>query len=424
MSKSIKQGSGMPLVVWVMQDDFSSQTIEAINKEFTRRTNVKVEVQVQPWAQISTKIMTSLVTSSPPDVLDIGNTKLASFAQSGGLADLSRYKRQFDNHDSWLAGLAEAGEFDNHLYGVPAFGATRAVIYNKKLWAQAGIVQPPATYKELIDDLNRISEVHKSDKDFSAFYLPAKNWFLAMQFIWDFKGNVFDKSSGVFRPSMSSKASLRGLQEWRLFQNSYSSKASRVADANSPDMAQMMAENKTSAIFSNSASLKRISEINPQISQSDLGTFPFPSALPDRQSRNEVTYSKNKQPAVLSGSLWAVAARSPNADLAAEWISIATGSYIQRKYLFSADKWIPNNTNDVKKVLTTLPESDNSKGFFEAALLTSSTPALPLWSHIEEDSSMKEMLVAIASSRKDGGGAARVFDNHLEDLLKRSGDEK
>ena len=84
-------GKGRTLTVWAMTGDLSDGTLKAINDEFTKQTGAKVKVQTQQWTDIATKITTALATSTPPDVLDIGNTQVATFAASGGLADLTQY---------------------------------------------------------------------------------------------------------------------------------------------------------------------------------------------------------------------------------------------------------------------------------------------------------------------------------------------
>ena len=141
------------LTVWVMQGDQSEATIKAINDQFTKETGVEVNIQNQQWKDISTKITTALSTSTPPDVLDLGNTQVAGFAASGGLMDLTDHADELRQGVTWLSGLEEPATVDGKLYGIPALGAARAVVYNKKTWAAAGINEPPTTYAELEADL-------------------------------------------------------------------------------------------------------------------------------------------------------------------------------------------------------------------------------------------------------------------------------
>ena len=63
----------------------------------------------------------------------------------------------------------------------------------------------------------------------------------------------------------SSAKSIKGLEEWKAFQNTYSSKASRSLDTDSPDQNQMLADGTTSAILANSAALSAVKTINSSV---------------------------------------------------------------------------------------------------------------------------------------------------------------
>ncbi|THA31682.1 hypothetical protein E6R18_16580 [Streptomyces sp. A1277] len=43
----------------------------------------------------------------PPDVLDLGNTQVASFAAAGGPMDLTGYAKDLRQGQKWLAGLED-----------------------------------------------------------------------------------------------------------------------------------------------------------------------------------------------------------------------------------------------------------------------------------------------------------------------------
>ena len=114
-------GSGEKITVWVMQNDYSAETLDAINAKFTEVTGAEVSVQSQTWDGITTKITTALATDSPPDVLDVGNTQIASYAANGGLLDLTPYQDDLAQGETWLDGLVDPATVDGTLYGVPGF---------------------------------------------------------------------------------------------------------------------------------------------------------------------------------------------------------------------------------------------------------------------------------------------------------------
>jgi hypothetical protein len=89
------------------------------------------------------KLTTALAGNSAPDVIDVGNTQVASYAATGGLADLTAYRTQLEQGQKWLGGLVDPATVDGKLYAVPSFAGDRAVVYNKKVWADAGVTEVP-----------------------------------------------------------------------------------------------------------------------------------------------------------------------------------------------------------------------------------------------------------------------------------------
>ncbi|NED84039.1 extracellular solute-binding protein, partial [Streptomyces sp. SID11233] len=89
----------------------------------------------------------ALASNDAPDVIEVGNTQVAQYAASGGVKDLSDRVTDLKGAD-WLPGLAEPGKIDGKQYGIPWYAANRVVLYNKDLFAKAGIKKPPATRDE------------------------------------------------------------------------------------------------------------------------------------------------------------------------------------------------------------------------------------------------------------------------------------
>src|SRR5690606_11331177 len=96
--------AGEELTVWIMQDDYNNESLAAINDEFTERTGAEVDVQIQQWDGITTKLSTALGTSTPPDVIDIGNTQVAGYAANGALLDITDYRDHLAQGQTCSAG--------------------------------------------------------------------------------------------------------------------------------------------------------------------------------------------------------------------------------------------------------------------------------------------------------------------------------
>ena len=397
------RGEGETLTVWVMDGDYTEATLNAVNSRFTEATGAEVDLQIQQWEGITTKISTALSTSNAPDVLDIGNTQAPGYAANGGLLDLTRYRDDLRQGRTWLGGLEEPATVDGRLYAVPGFAGARAVIYNKKTWAAAGITQVPTTYEELTAALDKLRTANPA-ADFSPFYLPGQYWFAGMQWIWDAGGEIATNDGGTWKGGFSSAAAQKGLTGFKAFQNTYSTAASRNLDTLQPDQTQLFADGKTATILATSGSIGLIQKANPSIKLADLGTFPFPGT------------SGKAQPVMLGGSVWGIATKSDDPELALQWVKIAASPEVQDEYVFGNDGWIPNSVEGIKAAQSA-GLSEQQQGFFAGALSSKATPAAAQWPTLEGDKSINQIFAAVVSGSKSPAAAGKDFDSHLESTL-------
>ena len=81
---SAASASGDTLTVWLMTGDTDPAVYNTVNAAFDKEyPGWTVNVEIQQWSGISTKVITSLASSTPPDVMELGNTDVAEFAASG-----------------------------------------------------------------------------------------------------------------------------------------------------------------------------------------------------------------------------------------------------------------------------------------------------------------------------------------------------
>lgn len=393
-------GKGETLTVWVMDGDYTPDTLDEINKRFTEETGAEVNLQKQTWDGITTKVTTALATDTPPDVIDMGNTQIASYAANGGLLDLTAYKDDLAQGQTWLDGLVDPATIDGSLYGVPGFAGARAVIYNKKMWAEAGVTEVPTTYDELTAALDKVAAANAQTPDFSPFYLPGQYFYAGMQFVWDAGGDIATDKDGEWTSGFGSDEALAGLEAFKEFQNTYSTAASATLDTFEPNQGQIFADGKTSAILNTNTGA--ILKINPDL-EPDLGSFPFPGL------------SGEAQPVMLGGSDWAVPVKSQNSDLALNWVKIAASPEIQKDFVFGVDGWIPNSTEGIEFAQETL--DDVKVSFFTAALRSKATPANANWTTIESNKDINNLFSSIASGSKSVDEAATAFDDAADKTL-------
>ncbi|MGW2054714.1 ABC transporter substrate-binding protein [Streptomyces sp. NPDC001840] len=129
-------------------------------KKFEEQTGIKVKLEVIPWSDLLNRILAATASGQGPDVLNIGNTWSASLQATGAL--LPWDQKNFDaigGRDRFVeSAVASAGAEGQDPAAVPLYSLAYALYYNKKMFADAGITQPPATWDQLVADGKKISK--------------------------------------------------------------------------------------------------------------------------------------------------------------------------------------------------------------------------------------------------------------------------
>ncbi|MEV0260187.1 sugar ABC transporter substrate-binding protein [Streptomyces sp. NPDC050617] len=121
-------------------------------KKFQRRTGITVKLEVIPWSDLLNRVLAATISGQGPDVLNIGNTWSASLQAGGALLPFDDAAFQaIGGKDRFVpSALAATGAAGKDPAAVPLYSLAYGLYYNKKLFKQAGIDKPPATWDELV----------------------------------------------------------------------------------------------------------------------------------------------------------------------------------------------------------------------------------------------------------------------------------
>lgn len=120
---------------------------------------VTVEIVSLPWGQAFEKLATMVAGGDIPDVVEMPDTWQALYAGSGQLASLKDHVAGWDNGGTLTEKTVAMGSQAGDLYMIPYGFYLRAMFYNKKLLAEAGVDAPPATMAEFMDASAKVSEL-------------------------------------------------------------------------------------------------------------------------------------------------------------------------------------------------------------------------------------------------------------------------
>src|SRR6266481_2235321 len=111
--------------------------------------NITVNVQTVDWTDFPTKSATLIQNKQYPDIME-GNPA-PPYAQSGLIYPVSDVLSP-SVASNLIPKFLKDGQYQGTDYGIPFTTSTRALYYNKKIFAKAGISSPPKTWAQLRTD--------------------------------------------------------------------------------------------------------------------------------------------------------------------------------------------------------------------------------------------------------------------------------
>ncbi len=170
--------------------------------------NIKVQSLLVPYDQFRRKLLIALSGGSAPDVARVDIIWTPELADQGALAKLDEVMSDFsDLKDAVLPGPLSTNYYKGNYYGLPLDTNTRVLVYNKDMFAAAGIENPPTTIDEFLSDCEKIKAIGEGKYCFAdgGTYAWAVN-----PWIWSMGGDVTDpevtKATGYFNGEKTANA--------------------------------------------------------------------------------------------------------------------------------------------------------------------------------------------------------------------------
>jgi len=127
--------------------------------EFERlHPGVRVVVQQIPWRTAHEKILTAYAGRRTPDVGQIGNSWIPELAMLETLVPLDALAAGSREaaRDGFFPGIWATNVVDGKTYGIPWYVDTRLLFYRSDLLRAAGFPQPPRTWSEWREAMQRV----------------------------------------------------------------------------------------------------------------------------------------------------------------------------------------------------------------------------------------------------------------------------
>ena len=190
-------GRGNELVFWQFWPaDVVQPILDRFQKEHPR---IRVRMEQLTWQNGLEKITAAIASKNVPDLCELGSTWMPRMLEAGALQDWTAKTTDLRPQlNGWS--LCSIGD---SVYGIPWVLGTRALFYNKTLFARAGLdsTKPPETWAELRDAAAAIQKlgggVHGYGVQAGERYVLFKKF---MPFAWGNGGRILsdDLRAAVF----------------------------------------------------------------------------------------------------------------------------------------------------------------------------------------------------------------------------------
>jgi ABC-type glycerol-3-phosphate transport system substrate-binding protein len=111
-----------------------------------------VRIEAHPGAWVKETFVARLAAGTMEDAFLVPVTEPQDLIAKGDVADITDQLKEWEHFDSFNPAVLDlVNDRNDRLYGIPVSGFTQGLIYNRKLFAEAGLDpnQPPATWDEL-----------------------------------------------------------------------------------------------------------------------------------------------------------------------------------------------------------------------------------------------------------------------------------
>ncbi len=354
--------AGEEITFWAMPnapDDVHTPWMEKMAENFKAQTGITVHFERIGWGDAWQRISTAIATGDGADVFQVGTTWNPQFAATSGLAELDI--AEFGGADAFMQANLESTTYKGKYYGVPWFAETRALFYNKDMFAEVG-VEPPATHKELVEVGEKIVAELGEGKAIALAGTNAwdliHNWAIIL---WGNGGSLLNEDNT--KAAFNSPAGVNAMQWYiDLVRKGLASKA--CAEYNQPQADAAFINGNVAMVYMGPWNIAGIEHDNPSLN--------YGVVEPPKGPAGKASFSGGSNLVILNSS--------SNKDAAKAWIQFLLSQEVMVDYSKNLTHMLPAT---IEAYNDPYYESGVWKTFKETLSYATAYPPLGVWGDIE-----------------------------------------
>jgi len=373
---------------FTMNDEHAKKVLTTFMKE---NPDIEVEYVQLSWSNGFDKIVTAIAGGEKLDVVELGNTWVASFADKGALENMdSFYKKYGKDYMGW-----NTTYYKKSYYSVPWLLGTRAMFYNLDLFEKAGLNpdKPPVTWDEVLKAAAKIDALGPNIYGFGLpsgeSYSPWQQWFLPA--VWCTGGDIISedgKKALLVSPKVNQTAEFYR----KLAKNSMKTKQD--------DLAKAFGEGKIGMYVSGAWDIDYLETNYPEL--------PFNVTFIPKPSENSGTHASFAGAEVL-----AIMKNSKNKDAAQKLIEFLIRPDIAMDIAKLWPAIFPSHVDAGKDPW--FADHPMHKVFYEQNKYAKPVPSIPAWPKIEDV--LRDLVEEIILTDKSISSILLKYNTIVQDIL-------
>ena len=329
-------------IAWWGSDTRVKMTEDVIAKFEAANPNIKVETEYKDWSGYWDNLATHIAGGDMPDVIQMDELYLASYASQGTLYDLGKTSEYLDLNQM-DSSLRDMGKVGGTQYAAPIASTPMGIVVNNDLLKKLGLTLPDTskwTWDDMLDFAKQA--VEKSNGEITGI-TPLNNG-MGLQ-LWARQNNeALFKDSKVTISEATLASYLQMAYDWS-HGDQVAGSPDRMAEGSAGTVDQGdMAQNKQLMSFTQATQIGTYSKA----SGSDMSLIPMPNL------------GKNAKYGYLKpGMYWAMAAKTEHPAEAAKLIDFLINNEEAGKTL-GTDRGIPGN-NKIREALASSADDTSKK---------------------------------------------------------------
>ena len=190
-AKSSEKGSDeekVELTIWETsrnKDDWYTSMEKKFLEEHPNITLNKVVKEGDP----GNEFYQAVASGTAPDLVNCSFTMMDSYITSGILEHLNQYTDEWDEWGNFTKEYVDMFTKDGKVYGVPNQVAPMLFGYNKALFEEAGIKEPPKTWDEAVEVAKKINDPDNQVAGYATLAAEWTEWFF-QYYVWQAGGDL------------------------------------------------------------------------------------------------------------------------------------------------------------------------------------------------------------------------------------------